>query len=181
MKFKNNLPKGLVLVGMADTIGNGFSAFFWLLIASLLLPEEYGQISYILGIAGMVSMLALFGTQNTVIVYNAKNVLLNSTFNTISILSGLIGLVVVGIITGRIDTGFLIIGYIMHVLGTGYILGKKNYNYYVTLVILQKFLTFALGIGFYFMFGPESLITALALSYIGYSCCKNKWNWNNCL
>tara|TARA_B100001123_G_C15327016_1_gene1029892 strand:+ start:1140 stop:2267 length:1128 start_codon:yes stop_codon:yes gene_type:complete len=169
MKFKNNLPKGLVLVGLADTIGNGFSALFWLIIASLLLPNEYGEISYFIGIAGIISMVALFGTQNSIVVYNAKNVNLNFTFNTISILIGIIGLIAIGLIANRFDVGFLIIGYIIHILGTGYILGKKKYYYYVILVILQKFLTFALGLGFYFTFGSQSLLLALALSYVGYS------------
>ena len=169
MKFKNNLPKGLVSVGVADTIGNGFSALFWLLIASFLLPNEYGELSYFIGIAGIISMVALFGTQNSIVVYNAKNVNLNFTFNTISILVGLIGLIVIGLIANRFDVGFLIIGYIMHILGTGYVLGKKKYNYYVMLVILQKFLTFTLGLGFYFTFGSQSLLIALALSYVGYS------------
>ena len=169
MNIKNKLPKGLVLVGLGDTIGNGFSALFWLIIASLLLPSEYGEISYVLAIAGLVSMIALFSTQNTIVVYNAKNVKLNSTFNTISLVGGIIGLAAIGIIQNRLDTGFLIIGYIMHILGTGYIIGRKQFNFYLVLVILQKFLTFALGIGFYYAFGPDSIILALGLSYIGYS------------
>lgn len=168
MKSKINFPKGLFLVGFTDTVGNGFSALFWFLIAGFLLPEEYGQISYVLGIAALISMVALFGTQNTLVVYNAKNVKLNSTFNSISMLGGLIALIIVGIFQNRIDVGFLIIGYILHILGTGYILGKKNYNDYAKLVLLQKFLTFALGIGFYFAFGVESIIFALALTYVGY-------------
>jgi len=67
MNIKNKLPKGLVLIGLADTVGNGFSALFWLIIASLLLPSEYGEISYVLAIAGLVSMIALFSTQNTML------------------------------------------------------------------------------------------------------------------
>ena len=109
MKLKINFPKGLFLVGFTDTVGNGFSALFWFLIAGFLLPEEYGQISYVLGIAALISMVALFGTQNTLVVYNAKNVKLNSTFNTISMLGGLIALTIVGIFQNRLDVGFLII------------------------------------------------------------------------
>ena len=169
MKLKINFPKGLFLVGFTDTLGNGFAAAFWFIIAGFLLPEEYGQISYVIGIASLISMVTLFGTQNTLVVYNAKNIKLNSTFNTISMLGGLLALVVVGIFQNRLDVGFLILGYILYILGSGYILGKKNYNDYTKLVLSQKILTFVLGIGFYFVFGPESIIFALALSYIGYS------------
>jgi|TARA_B110001454_G_scaffold15210_2_gene13642 O-antigen/teichoic acid export membrane protein len=169
MKLKINFPKGLFLVGFTDTLGNGFSAAFWFLIAGFLLPEEYGQISYVIGIASLISMATLFGTQNTLVVYNAKNIKLNSTFNTISMLGGLLALVVVGIFQNRLDVGFLILGYILSILGSGYILGKKNYKDYTKLVLSQKILTFVLGIGFYFAFGPESIIIALALTYVGYS------------
>tara|TARA_B100000686_G_C16800964_1_gene986023 strand:- start:1119 stop:2264 length:1146 start_codon:yes stop_codon:yes gene_type:complete len=169
MKFKTNLPKGLFFVGFTDTIGNGFSAIFWFLIAGFLLPEEYGEISYIIGIATLVSMVTLFGAQNTIIVYNAKNVKLNSTFNSISLLGGTAALVVIGFIENRFDIGFLIIGYILHVIGVSILLGKKNYSLYSKLILLQKFLTFVLGLGFYFIFGVEGIIFGLALSYIGYS------------
>ena len=45
--LKNKLfaHKGLALIGSADIIGNAISATFWLVIASLLLVEEYGEIS----------------------------------------------------------------------------------------------------------------------------------------
>ena len=42
MNIKNKLPKGLVLIGLADTVGNGFSALFWLIIASLLDVFKFG-------------------------------------------------------------------------------------------------------------------------------------------
>ena len=38
--------KGLALIGSADVIGGAISAIFWLVIASLLLVEEYGELSY---------------------------------------------------------------------------------------------------------------------------------------
>jgi len=62
-----NLPKGLFLVGFADAVGSGVAAIFWFYLASLLLPEEYGIISYAIGIAGIASIIALFGTQNSIV------------------------------------------------------------------------------------------------------------------
>ncbi|SVD11109.1 uncharacterized protein METZ01_LOCUS363963, partial [marine metagenome] len=55
LNLKNKLfaHKGLALIGSADIIGNAISAIFWLVIASLLLVEEYGEISYLMAIASL--------------------------------------------------------------------------------------------------------------------------------
>ena len=53
--LKNKLfaHKGLVLIGSTDIIAGAISAVFWLVVASLLLVEEYGEISYFISIASL--------------------------------------------------------------------------------------------------------------------------------
>ena len=43
--------------------------------------------------------------------------------------------------------------------------GQKSFDRYAKLLLLQKGLTLFLGLGFYFLFGIEGVISALALSY----------------
>jgi len=164
-----NLPKGLFLVGFADAVGSGIAAIFWFYLANLLLPEEYGEIFYFLGIAGIASYFALFGTQNTIIVYAAKNIKLQSTFYVISLGVGAIGMFIAFIILNRIDVGLLIFGYIINTLATGELLGRKSYESYVKYILIQKGLTFVLGIGFYNLFGVDGIIYALTLTYIAFT------------
>jgi len=157
--------KNLAPIGFADSVGVGISAIFWFYLASIAEVEEFGELHYFIGIAGVGFTLALLGTQHSVIVYIAKNVKIGSTLFLISIVGGIVaGLVIFGIFF-RFDISLLLIGYIINELGIGYLLGKKSFIRYSKFILIQKTLTFTLGVGFFHIFGIEGIIFALALSY----------------
>ena len=79
--------KDVGTIGGADVFGNLMSAGFWFYLASQIEPSSYGEIHWFLGIAGMFSSFALFGTTNTLTVYTAKKIQIQSTLNLISILA----------------------------------------------------------------------------------------------
>ena len=166
LKDKIFAYKGLGMIGSADIIGAVISAIFWLSIASFLEVEEYGQIHYFLGIAGVAYVITLFGTQHTITVYSAKKVNVVSTLFFLSILAGVAAALIVFIIYNEMDVSLLLIAYTINDLSLGYLLGKKLFNNYSKYILTQRTLTFILGFGFYFIFGVEGIIFALALSYI---------------
>ena len=166
LKDKIFAYKGLGMIGSADIIGAVISAIFWLSIASFLEVEEYGQIHYFLGIAGVAYVITLFGTQHTITVYSAKKVNVVSTLFFLSILAGVAAALIVFIIYNEMDVSLLLIAYTINDLSLGYLLGKKLFNNYSKYILTQRMLTFILGFGFYFIFGIEGIIFALALSYI---------------
>ena len=166
LKDKIFAYKGLGMIGSADIIGAVISAIFWLSIASFLEVEEYGQIHYFLGIAGVAYVITLFGTQHTITVYSAKKVNVVSTLFFLSILAGVAAALIVFIIYNEMDVSLLLIAYTINDLSLGYLLGKKLFNNYSKYILTQRTLTFILGFGFYFIFGIEGIIFALALSYI---------------
>ena len=158
--------KGLGMIGSADIIGAIITGIFWLSIATFLEVEEYGQIHYFLGIAGVAYVITLFGTQHTITVYSAKKVNVVSTLFFLSILAGVAAALIVFIIYNEMDVSLLLIAYTINDLSLGYLLGKKLFNNYSKYILTQRMLTFILGFGFYFIFGIEGIIFALALSYI---------------
>ena len=158
--------KGLGMIGSADIIGAIITGIFWLSIATFLEVEEYGQIHYFLGIAGVAYVITLFGTQYTITVYSAKKVNVVSTLFFLSILAGVAAALIVFIIYNEMDVSLLLIAYTINDLSLGYLLGKKLFNNYSKYILTQRMLTFILGFGFYFIFGIEGIIFALALSYI---------------
>ena len=158
--------KGLGMIGSADIIGAIITGIFWLFIATFLEVEEYGQIHYFLGIAGVAYVITLFGTQHTITVYSAKKVNVVSTLFFLSILAGVAAALIVFIIYNEMDVSLLLIAYTINDLSLGYLLGKKLFNNYSKYILTQRMLTFILGFGFYFIFGIEGIIFALALSYI---------------
>ena len=161
--------KSLARIGTGDIIGNAISAIFWFYLAILITPESFGELHYLLSIVGIVTFVSLVGSQNTIIVYAAKKIPIQSTFNFISLIGGIIGFVVLFFIFNRIDIGFLVLGYIINNLVIGELLGKKEFKHYLKYILIQKSLTPILGLGLFFSFGIEGVIYGLALSYIAFS------------
>lgn len=160
--------KGLAAIGTGDVIGTATSVIFWIYLAAVIEPSEYGEIHYFLGIVGIVSALALFVTQDSIIVLISKKLKIESTFYFISIIVGISFSIGLMIVFYRLDASLLLLGYIINTLAIGSLLGKKYYSSYGKYVILQKSLTLVLGLGFYFSFGYEGILYALALSYAGF-------------
>ena len=164
--------KEIATLGSGDVIGSVLSAIFWFYLASQIKPEVYGEIHWFLGIAGIFSYVALFGTLNTITVYSAKNIKIQATLYLISLIAGaILSLVVILVLPAfyEIDSGILVIAFVINTLALGDLLGRKLYSTYSKYVLAQKGLTLGLGLAFFYYFGYEGILFALALSYIFYT------------
>ena len=157
--------KEVLSLSVGDYGGAIIASAFWFLLAFLISPEEYGEIHYFIGIAGLAFSISLLTTQETIVVYTAKNVKLAPTLFLISLISGGIAAVVITVLFSRVDSSLLLLGFIVNDLAIGYIVGKKLFTKYPKYFLLQKSLTFVLGISFFYLFGVEGVIFAIALSY----------------
>ncbi len=160
--------KGLLSIGIADTLGTGISAIFWFFLATLVEPEEFGEIFYFIGIASVVSYIALIGSQDTITVYVAKKIKIQSTLNLLSLIVGGISFIVIIIIFNRVDTSLLLLAFVINTLAIGDLLGRKNYSGYSKYFLTQKILLLILGFSFYHLFGIEGILYAIALSFGAY-------------
>ena len=161
--------KNLASVGLGDIIGSGITAAFWFYLAILMNPDSFGELHYFISIAAIVSYFALIGSQNTITVYVAKKIPIQTTFNFISLIGGIIGFVILYLLFQRIDIGFLVFGYIIYNLVTGQLLGKQEYKNYFKYVIIQKILTPVFGLGLFFILDIQGVIYGLAISYVFFS------------
>ena len=158
--------KDISLIGSADIVGTAISSIFWLFLASQIPPEDYGEISYFLGIAGIAAAFVLIGTQNSITVYSSKNTKIESTLYSISLLLGVIASFIIMVIFYRVDVIFLLFGYVINTLAMGELLGKKEFFSYSKHILIQKILTLFLGLLFFLIFDIDGIIFALAISYI---------------
>ena len=168
-KPKRNILKELSTIGISDVFGMGISAIFWFFIASQVEVEEYGELHYFIGIAGFAFGIALIGTQNVVTVFTAKKVKIQSTLFIISLIAGTVAAILVFIFSGRLDSGILVLAFIINDLALGFLIGQKNFSSYGKCIVIQKIIAVGLGLIFYYMFGIEGIIIAIALSYIHFS------------
>ena len=79
-----NSIRGVSILGGSDIIAGGITAVFWLYVATLMEVEDYGEISYIIAIGSVATTVSLIGSTNTLPVYIAKNVPIQSTRPAVS-------------------------------------------------------------------------------------------------
>ena len=169
--IKNQISgmRDFATMSFAEIGSSGLTMIFWFYLASVSNPEEFGELHYFIGIAGMGAYIALISTQNTITVYVAKDIKLKSTLFFISLVGSGIASIVTFLLFYRYDISFLIIALVISYLSIGNLLGKKLFSEYSRYVILQKSLILVLGILFYYTIGIEGVIFAIAISYTIYS------------
>ncbi len=160
--------KGLVTIASSDILGTAITAIFWFFLASVIKPDEYGEIFYIISIASIAFSLSNVGTENNTIVFTAKRKNLESTLTTISLLFGTVSSLVLIIIFYQTDIIILLFGYIINSLSLGYLIGRRFYSKYGIFLLSQKILTVILGVSFFYLFGADGIISALGISYFGF-------------
>lgn len=160
--------KDLTVIGVVDIVSSGIGAIFWFYIALILGAEQYGQVSYFLAIAGIASTVSLLGSQNTLIVYTAKNIKIQSTIYLITTISGLVASLIVFLILQKTEVSLLVIGYVIFNLSISEIIGRKLFFTYAKYVIANKILTVGLSIGLYYLIGFQGIILGIALASFPY-------------
>jgi len=163
-----DLIRGVTPIALADSIGIGLAGIFWFYLATLIEPKDFGELQFFLGIASVAYVLSLIGTQNTIIVYSAKNVRVISTLYIFSLIFTAVSSIVLISLFSRLDISMIIFGYVISELSISYLLGKKLFQRYPFYVLSQKGLVVVFGISFFYLFGVEYVIFGLALSYIPY-------------
>ena len=168
MDFISKKIKDISYITIADIVGAGISAIFWFYVAFTLGPEIYGEISYFISIAGLISTLSLLGASNTIIVYTAKNVRIQSTIYLLALSIGTIASLIVFFIFYNFGASFLILGYIIFALIIAQVLGKKIFLKYSKYVLTQRILMVVLSIGLYHIIGEEGILIGIPLSFTPY-------------
>ena len=133
--------KGLGILSTSDITGTIISSVFWFYIASVIQPDKYGEIFYLISIVAIAFNLSNIGTQNNMVVLTAKGKNLESTLSFISLMFGAVSSFILIIIFYQIDIIILLFGYIINSLSLGYLIGKQFYPQYAKYLLLQKILT----------------------------------------
>ena len=165
-KIKSRLSFGndISTIGITDIINNAIGYGFWLYIASILSVRDYGEINYFIALGGIISSICLIGSYNSMVVLLAKNVKIHTSLISISLIIGICSSIVFSLITGSIELGFLIIGYIVMNLTIAEITGKKLFHNYFRYIILSKIFFVVLSIILFHIIGIKGIILGIALS-----------------
>lgn len=161
--------KDLTSVGTANVAAMVISSLFWLYMAGLIGEEGYGNIGYLLATAGIVGNVSMMGSSDTLIVYRAKNIKLQSTIFLIVIIVAIISSLVTFLFVESKEVSIYIFGYVIFSLILYESLGSKHYRKYSMYFISQRILAVFLGVILYYTIGLEGIILGYALSFFPFS------------
>ena len=163
--LKNKLfaLKGLALIGSADIIGSAISAVFWLVIASLLLVEEYGEISYFIAIASL-GICCMVGSPETLMVFSTKHKKIVPTLLLLTLIFTVISSLIAFVIVQRFEIIFLIFSFVVFEATITLLVGRKLYTKYSKFLLTQKIIQFTIGIGLCSLLGVNGVLIGIALA-----------------
>ena len=158
--------KSISQIGAATIGGNAIAAFFWIYMADFMGQEDYGELGYLLSIAGIASTISILGGQWTMSVYTAKGIRIESSLYFISIITSTISAAVLYFLFENVGISVYVVGLVVFNLFIAEILGKKQYKKYSKIFFSQKIILVALAIILYYILGVEGVLLAYGISYL---------------
>ena len=152
-------------IGLASLIGSGISALFWIYLAALLGAENYGELSYYISIAGIMTSISFFGGPMAVTVLVAKKIKIESTIYLLSISGSLISAIILYVAFTNIGLSVYVLGAVVYNLAIAELFGRKLYKKYSIYFVLQKVLFVLLALILYYVIGPEGVLLGIGLSF----------------
>lgn len=153
-------------LGIANLTGGAISGIFWLYLASIMSSENYGEISYFIAIASVVSAIGMTGGDYTITVYSAKKVKIQSTVFLISLINTIISAIILFLIFQKTAVSLYVIGYVIFNLSLAEILGRKYYRTFSKYFIVQKILLVVFSLPLYYLLGPQGVILGIFFSFL---------------
>lgn len=145
----------------ARVIGTGLQAIFYLIFASLLDPEIYGEMTYFIAIAGAVSVFARFGLPFTISVYQAKKeYVFSKQANSLAFLTTTAGALF--LIPFNIYAAILSLGLSYFIMTQYNLIGLKKYKKQFWLTVTKNILIVVLPLGLYFVFEIPGVLIGMA-------------------
>ena len=166
---KNRALKDLTSLGIGNIASTGISAVFWFYLAALIGTEGYGELSYLLAIAGIAATVASIGSGYTTIVYTAKKInILPATF-VVTIIGSATAAFAIYLALNNPALSAYVLLYVLFNLGTSTLMGLKQYKKNAIYLIVQRILMVVLVVTLYHIFEINGVILGYALSFLIFS------------
>ncbi len=157
--------KNFSRVAIARIITAVSLAIFYLVFATILEPDKYGELGYLFALAGTFSVLSRLGLQNSLVVYLAKGEkLLANQLNLFVVITTSVASILLLFINEY--AAILCLATSFFVLYQFNLLGKKKYDDFMKKTILRNVLTITLPFPLYFVLDIQGIILGMAIGNI---------------
>ena len=163
MSISGNNQFSFVMIGRI--VSAALQALFYLIFAAFLEPESYGNLSYLIALAGTFSIISRFGLNHSVTVYQAKNNLsFVKSINNLALITSLIASVI--LLTIDLFAAVLCFGMTLYVMNIHNLLGLKKYKKYMWIEVIRGIFIISIPFPLYFILDISGLLLGISISYI---------------
>lgn len=161
--------RGLIYVTVGNLVGAAITGGFWLLLATLQTPEEYGTSNYGIAIASFSSFVVLLGLNTVVTTYLARgSTKINIEANQLVFISSIVVALIISVLHDWM-LGLIVIGMAFWMMSLYEALGKKLYKQYAIINIGARGTQFLLSIILYFTMGVPGVVLGFSISFFLFS------------
>ena len=167
LKFLKS-DRGLIFIILGNVLGAIVTGGFWLLLAMIQTVEEYGETSYIISIASLVSSFSLLGLNTTVMTHIVKGFQkIHIQANQVVLISSIIG----GIILLQVDwiLSLFVVGMAFWMMSLYETLGRKSYKQYALINVGARSSQLILSLILYNLIGVEGIAIGFTISFFIFS------------
>jgi len=158
MYFKN-----FSYVAIGRVASAGLQGIFYLMFAILLEPEAYGQMSYLIAIAGTFSVISRFGLPFTVTVYQAKkNQIKSNQINFLAVITTSAAAIILLFID--IFAAFLCLGLSFFVMAQQNLLGLQEYKKHMWISVIVGALIIIIPTLLFFVMNISGIILGMGIA-----------------
>jgi len=155
--------KDFSYVSIGKIISSAVLAIFYLIFAKILEPNEYGEMGFLIAIAGTSSVIAILGLPQTLVVYIAKgNKQMSNQVNLLAVITTSIAAIILLFINEF--SALLCLGLSFFILNQHNLLGAKKYQSFMRNAILRSGLTLLIPFPLYFALGIPGIIVGMAIA-----------------
>ena len=145
-------------------ISTGLQGIFYFVFASLLEPELYGNLTYLIAIAGAVSTLAIFGLNHSVVVYHSQKQ--SNVVNQLNIFAVIIVSVAsIILLFVSVEAALLCLASSFFMMNIYNQIGLKKYKKYMILNIAKGAAVLLLPLLFYNYFDFLGILIGMISAY----------------
>lgn len=162
MKYNKSLTN-FSYIGIGRIISIGLQALFYFILAALLEPESYGELSVIVALAGTFSVISTLGLNVSLQVYVAKkNSVLSDQINTLFVISTTIA----GLILLPINpiAALLCVSMSLFSMNQFNLMGLKQYKNFMLNALLKSSTYVIIPLLLYFVLEIPGIVLGMAIS-----------------
>lgn len=156
--------KDQIVLISSNLTGTIINAAFWMVLASILTKEEYGELSILFGIAFIGFAAGSLGIDKLIVVYGAKNEDVLQPAFALTLISAFVVSSIAFIFTNNIAISILIWGFLIFMPHIAEINSKKRYVEFSKQNLIYRVSWFVFSISLYYLLGLDGIILGAALA-----------------